>query len=458
MGQQKTYDVSIEEMEDYGTAYYADSIMIPVDMLGDDKKIEIVESSNSTCQTPISGDGSSYTIYFLDLTDKPVEGYEISGITEICLGSIAEYTISNAPASNSPEYVWHVGGASKDLFEIVGDTIGDVLRIKAPSVMTEGAIEFSINVEFDPSNCAILKGEDTIAINVTDETPEPITGLIADCAYNDLLAISAVGSSDATSYNWQFTPSRQVVVQNEDYIVINLNGDYSDIAARVNAQNACGITVDNTDYDIDYATQQSTWTGGTSVEWNDHANWTARIPKACTDVTIPDVGGGVLYPIISDSGICHYITFEPGGAVYGLKDLDYVRAYIQIDLQRNKWYTLTAPLKNMYSGDYYFTGNPRSYMKLFDDVNPDKEGDPVAVGTWTQSFANNAVPLDPGMGYGFLVDSFSYNYPNGSTYNSQSKIVYFPREDSEGNLITSVSPISGITGKTISKFSSNISS
>ncbi len=191
----------------------------------------------------------------------------------------------------------------------------------------------------------------------------------------------------------------------------------------------------------------TTWTGTVSHDWSDDNNWDPKFPVACTDVIIPDVGDGVLYPVITTAAECHYITFEPGGAVLGLQYLDYERAYVQMELQRNKWYTLAAPLKGMYSGDYYFQGDPRAYMRLFNDVNPDIEGDTVAVGEWTETFANLHVPLELGMGYGFLVDTFEYNYPNGPIYSNEDQMVLFPREDEGGNLLTTVTPISGITGK-----------
>ncbi len=229
----------------------------------------------------------------------------------------------------------------------------------------------------------------------------------------------------------------------------------TDTVYTVNLTNSVGCDSTAT-LILDVRPLLTTWTGAVSCEWFNDDNWDPKFPVACTDVIIPDVGDGVLYPTITSPAECHYITFEPGGAVLGLKDLDYERAYVQMDLERSKWYTLTAPLKEMYSGDYYFTGAPRAYMRLFDDVNPDIEGDTVAVGTWTQTFANNTVNLEPGMGYAFLVDSLSFNYPNAVTYSNENKLVSFPREDSIGNLITTVVPFSGLTGKLYPKLADTL--
>jgi hypothetical protein len=62
---------------------------------------------------------------------------------------------------------------------------------------------------------------------------------------------------------------------------------------------------------------------------------------------------------------CKDIVFEPGGAVLGLQYLSYEKAFVKTSLGRNIWYTLTAPLKEMYSGDYYFNGAPETFMQLF---------------------------------------------------------------------------------------------
>lgn len=448
-GKTKTYTVSVDYEIDYGTSYYSDSLSIPVDMNQSDKKLEIVEIKNTSCEVPVSGNGSNYTIYFLDATDMPVDGYNITGPKTICIGSTATYSISNAPATNDPKYIWHIAGADKDKFTIVGDTISATLKIKAPNELSAGSFNFSVSVEFSPSECLFLHGNDTISIKLTDQAPQPITGLKCNCVVNGLLTVTANGASDATTYNWSFSPSVPIVSQSDSTIVLNLAATSSDLAATVATQNGCGITTDTASYPIDYAKEETTWKGEVSTDWSDNGNWTDRVPRLCTNVTIPDVGNGVKYPIIgTNGGECHYITFQPGGAVLGLPRLTYTRAYVQIKLQRNKWYTLTAPLKNMFSGDYFFSGgNPRTYMRLFDTVNPDIMGDTAAVGTWTSPFANLEVSLTPGLGYAFLVDTFAFHYPNKSTYEKTDYSFSFPRLTATGQLVTSLIPYSSVTGK-----------
>ena len=455
-GSTKTYSVRVEHAVDYGTSLYADSIAIPVDMNRTDKKLEVVEITNSACQVPLSGNGSNYTIHFLDPTDMPIGGYKIAGPSKICIGTIGEYTLKNAPGTNSPSYAWKITGANKNLFTIIGDTISNVLRLKAPDIMTEGTIDFSVIVEFDPSQCVFLRGEDHINIGITDQPPTPITGITANCTHNGLLTVTADGSTDATSYNWTFTPAIPIVTQDENSIVLNIGASSNDISAQVNTQNGCGITLSTSNYDIPYAKEWTKWTGAVDNDWSRNANWTDRVPKACTDVVIPDVGNGVQYPIIGPSGECHYITFEPGGAVLGLQKLTYERAYVQLESQRQKWYTLTAPLKNMYSGDYaYEGGSPVTDMRLFDVINPDSisKGGALNVGNWSRQFSAGNVDLTPGIGYAYWVDTKTYNYPNPITYETGNKTIYFPRETSPNNLLTLMHTYSTYSGRLLTSIS-----
>lgn len=198
---------------------------------------------------------------------------------------------------------------------------------------------------------------------------------------------------------------------------------------------------------LDVRPLQTTWTGVVDNDWLNDANWNPKHPTACTHVTIPNIANGVKYPVIEAAAACKSITFEPGGAVLGLHYLTYTQAFVQLSLQRNKWYTLTAPLKNMYSGDYYYQGMPKTQMKLFDEVNPDRIAEGKVVGNWTYSFADLAVPLAPGLGFAFMVDSVSYDYPNGIIISHSDYFNAFPRRNADGSLVRLAIPYSGVTGK-----------
>lgn len=189
------------------------------------------------------------------------------------------------------------------------------------------------------------------------------------------------------------------------------------------------------------------WTGAVSNDWTDDANWNTKHPTICSHVVIPDVGNGVAYPIITGPAACQSITFLPGGAVLGLQHLSYTQAYVHLKVRRNKWYTLTAPLKSIFSGDYYLNASPKTLMRLFNDVNPDEEGTTTAVGEWTSSFSNLTVPLLPGRAFGFFVDTLSFHYPNPSTIDHSDTTICFPKQNADKSLVRVVVPHSELNGK-----------
>ncbi|MDR3705972.1 MAG: Ig-like domain-containing protein [Paludibacteraceae bacterium] len=200
----------------------------------------------------------------------------------------------------------------------------------------------------------------------------------------------------------------------------------------------------------------TTWTGAVSSDWDDDGNWTNGAPSCCTNVIIDSVG---YYPTISSTGCCNNITFDPEAGILGIQKLVYKKAFVKMILQRNKWYTLTAPLKNMYSGDYYFNGGtPVSYMRLFDAINPDSltTGGIKNIGTWTSSFASLAVPLNKGKSFTFNIDTISWNYPHGKTFIKTDQTITFPRMNADSSLITQMIPYAAFTGKPLTLIATTV--
>lgn len=215
-------------------------------------------------------------------------------------------------------------------------------------------------------------------------------------------------------------------------------------------------TSSNNCYNIDTITaminpRYATWNGNTSTDWFDENNWTTDptlggIPTACTDVTIPS--DMPHYCIINHAGECHYITFKPEAGVFGLENLTYQRAYVEMTVKRNKWYTLTTPLKEMYSGDYYFQGAPVSTMKIFDAINPDSATISTFkyTGRWTKNFANLNTALTPGKGFAFMLSSTEWNYPYGKNDINTDYTIYFPRRKADSTLILTDTIYNGMNG------------
>lgn len=166
-----------------------------------------------------------------------------------------------------------------------------------------------------------------------------------------------------------------------------------------------------------------------STDWNAWNNWTAGSPYCCTDAVIPQ--GAQRYPVLDgtvrtgDEYCVQGIHFEPGAAVDRVYKLNYDKAWVEMDLEPNRYYMLGAPLKDMYTGDMFIPENgtpippyftelnnknmpenrfsPRIYQRLWARTAPGKlyEGDKsIEIGKtrWSHNF--NSVAFDYSTGAG----------------------------------------------------------
>ncbi|GHT62689.1 hypothetical protein FACS189451_07640 [Bacteroidia bacterium] len=222
-------------------------------------------------------------------------------------------------------------------------------------------------------------------------------------------------------------------------------------------------------FDIRFISENSVWVPGLNTtsptdynNWNNDANWyitdslnnrygEGGIPMACTNVVIPC--DAMNYPILqssyagvaglpTDDGFdpvpkCNTITFKFGGEVAQLQYLQYLKAYVEMNLgtyrsdssfintanlintdgkynyypnfiPRDRYYSMSAPLKDMYSGDFAFGGKPNVYMKyadtiLVETVRNDKYAE--LINKWTYSINSYNIPFRAGFGFGYEVYS-----------------------------------------------------
>lgn len=104
---------------------------------------------------------------------------------------------------------------------------------------------------------------------------------------------------------------------------------------------------------------ETTWKLKTnnSTDWNTWVNWSDGSPWTCTDVIIPT--GAEIYPLL-ESGVmngCRYIHFEPNTEVVKTHYLTYTKAWVEIELKPDRYYMVSAPLKGIYSGDWFIAKN-----------------------------------------------------------------------------------------------------
>lgn len=357
---------------------------------------------------------------------------------------------------------------SEDVFEnrLMDIFSGPELKLLAPNVIESGdvSVALSLNFDFEDANCRLLSGVASYSIKATSRSATPIVSVDAGCAdeNNRLVLTASQGSGvdviEATKLDWTFSdPDVNILVASGNSVTVNIGKGAPDIYATVIASNGCGTTDPNpTPIAVPYGTPATTWIGKDDNNWNNSANWTRQVPTACTDVTIAAVGETVTlpkggntpvsyYPSIngSDEGVCDEITFNCGAGVKGLEKLSYRRAYVKNAYRRNQWYTLTNPLKEMVSGDYYFNGVPLTYMRKFDVTH--SESGVTYTQKWTKEYNGLNEPLAAGQGFAYQVTSRNMKQVDNPSAGDQE--VIFPRMTVDSLLITELHKFNPLTGK-----------
>lgn len=163
-----------------------------------------------------------------------------------------------------------------------------------------------------------------------------------------------------------------------------------------------------------------TWIAeGRVNDWEDKANWDAgEIPQKCSYVIIP--GNLPHYPILNEPDVDNYmgakcatIEFLFGGEVKNTHWLDYDDAIVDLTVNGNQWYMLSAPLHNTYTGDVYAT-EPNPFqdgllmeMMYFNEDNPENG---KRYGNWSGRFNNADIEYLPGQGFALWVNDMDAEY------------------------------------------------
>ena len=101
--------------------------------------------------------------------------------------------------------------------------------------------------------------------------------------------------------------------------------------------------------------QQTTWKQApVDNDWNNWNNWTDGAPWTCTNVIVP--GGCTGYPVLekADDNYCANLHVAHGGEIVHTQYLDhYDYAWVELSLEANSYYMLSAPLHGMVTGDMF---------------------------------------------------------------------------------------------------------
>ena len=110
------------------------------------------------------------------------------------------------------------------------------------------------------------------------------------------------------------------------------------------------------------------------------------VPMEGADVIIPKLDNALLYPYIvpehehshypmtinADPHHCNQIYFAPGAKIHNQHLLHYEKAFVDMQITAGKWNMMSAPLKNMVSGDMFIphTGKYNEGGALIAEPNP----------------------------------------------------------------------------------------
>lgn len=229
-------------------------------------------------------------------------------------------------------------------------------------------------------------------------------------------------------------------------------------------------------FKVIFISEQAVWSPENgSTNWNDDRNWKvaefddkgnfiqikpngiAGVPMADTEVVLP--GNCSSYPslteeasTVTDDGFlpntCAAITFEMGAEIGRQDLLNYYKAYVEIDfgsnnaqgkatsayrIGRGRIYLLSAPLKEMYIGDLFFGGWPKTFV-FYGETQVDNgwktentpeelEGTQISL---TKSISTYNIPLTTGFGFAYVLNSSeSYNLVKNDD------VVRYPRFENE---------------------------
>ncbi|MDL2241731.1 hypothetical protein LJB91_02360, partial [Bacteroidales bacterium OttesenSCG-928-L03] len=175
------------------------------------------------------------------------------------------------------------------------------------------------------------------------------------------------------------------------------------------------------------------WTGEISSEWNDDRNWAGAkdgttpgfAPASDTKVVLPS--NVTTYPVLRDleneaalenatpyseydynynPNTASTLWFESGSLLGNQFYLNYDSVGLELQLNTFQWYGLSAPFRDMYSGDYdFFRLNPVTEMRMFNVTIPELGGNNLS---WSNSFRSTTEALSPGQGFCLRVGRIYY--------------------------------------------------
>lgn len=120
---------------------------------------------------------------------------------------------------------------------------------------------------------------------------------------------------------------------------------------------------------------QTRWLStATNNDWNKWDNWSDGSPYCCTNAIISS--DSKVFPVLGSvespaDYCCKDIFFEPRSAVENVPSLNYRRAWVELELMPNRYYNLSAPLKQTYTGDMFVPDSTKATAAYFEPLTED---------------------------------------------------------------------------------------
>lgn len=471
----KTYKIFIDQKLSLSDPARGSSASFTVKALPHDFEVRLLEAESPTC---IMGNDRSMLTGVINYMDADNISLRISGPRRACGGAVNTYKIDGIPTGYSDyEVEWMLvnkDSANYDISKFVrnmtegmdytqlnldeytftGNTL-DLNLFKVEDVNWMAKLKARVTFNVGGTEC-FHKDLDYITIEARQGAPADVTNIHAGCVTQDGLLkmvadyVPTNVQTDPTRFNWVFSEpgmEARILQMNDDNLTLDVGENFSlPLHATIYVENNCGAGDNPQNLQVHYTARFTQWTGAKSSAWEDDDNWTNGVPGSCSDAIITTAGN---YPVISSDTYVNLLTFEPRAGVKGLEHLAYDSAVVDMKLDRDRWYSICAPLKDMYSGDYYFNGYPLTYMKKFNSHITSVTGKSILYeGTWSASFGALDEPMDLGTGVLFMISENNANW----SVEHDSVFMSFPNMSGE-KLVQEVYSYHALTGNLVTSLS-----